>query len=112
MTVRTSQTFYTRSGTLIPLSAYFPPGVDYEKTLEDEVIRLIARMTAAGRGGYFENYPELVRKYFKPENYYLVPGGIAVYFQLYEIAPYAFGIPVFQIPFRAVGAQPPRCKRV
>ena len=33
----------------------------------------------------------------------------AVYYQQYEIAPYASGIPVFEIPYADLGIEKPNC---
>lgn len=46
---------------------------------------------------YFENYCELVLETFRLENYYIIPNGIVIYFQQYDIAPYSSGIPIFYI---------------
>ncbi|MEM5769578.1 MAG: RsiV family protein, partial [Bacillota bacterium] len=35
---------------------------------------------------------------WNPCSFYMVPEGLAVYFQQYDIAPYVMGIPVFVIP--------------
>ena len=45
------------------------------------------------------DWPRLLRRSFDPERFYLTPEGIAVFFPLYAIAPYAEGIPVFLIPY-------------
>jgi len=48
---------------------------------------------------YFENYRELIDKNFHEENFYCEPRGIVIYYQLYDIAPYASGIRTFLIPY-------------
>ena len=40
---------------------------------------------------------------FHPGNFFLVPDGIIIYYQQYDIAPYAAGIPEFLIPFSQHG---------
>jgi len=55
---------------------------------------------------YFDDYEKNVANYFNPKSFYLVPDGIVIYFQQYEIAPYASGIPQFTIPYSAYILKP------
>lgn len=48
---------------------------------------------------YFENFEENIFCNFYNENFYLVPEGLKIYYQQYDIAPYPAGIPEFLIPF-------------
>jgi hypothetical protein len=58
---------------------------------------------------YFENYSQLVNETFKANNYYLTKDGVVIYFQQYDIAPYAAGLPTFLIPYSQAGPVPPKC---
>ena len=58
---------------------------------------------------YFDDYFHLVRENFKPNNFYLVDEGIVIYYDLYDIAPYAAGIRTFLIPFRKGIVLEPSC---
>lgn len=97
-TVRKSDTWSLMSGKVLPLSAFFPKNSDYKAIVLEEILRQ-AKENYARDPIYFENYPELILKTFDPESFYLTEKGIAVYFQQYDIAPYAAGIQVFIIPF-------------
>ena len=58
--------------------------------LQTSVERQIAERLKESPGSYFEDYPYLLRNKFN-----LRPGYIVIYYQQYEIAPYATGIPEF-----------------
>lgn len=93
-TVRSSETWDLTGGNRVPLSTFFPGNPQYLQELKAEIIRQIGADSSA----YFENYPQLVEETFNPKSFYLQPDALAVYFQQYDIAPYATGIPVFLIP--------------
>lgn len=57
---------------------------------------------------YFEDYHDLVKQNYNPKNFYLNDRGVIVYFQLYEIGPYASGIQEFLLPYGLGGAIRPR----
>ena len=48
---------------------------------------------------YFEDYPKLIRETFQKDQFYSTPRGLVLYYQQYDIAPYASGIREFLIPF-------------
>ena len=47
---------------------------------------------------YFDDYAKLIQNTFNPDSFYLFPGGVVIYFQQYDIAPYATGLPEFVLP--------------
>ena len=94
-TIRASNTWNLMSGSNIPLSAFFPEGQEYRTSLIDQ----ITKQAGENPENFFEEYPTLIANAFNEEQYYLTPSGIAIYFQLYDIAPYSTGIPVFTIPY-------------
>lgn len=95
-TVRTSETWDLICGALLPLATFFD-SKDYMNMIINSIVRQISE-NASEQINYFEDYPQKVKESFNPKNYYLSPGFVNIYFQQYEIAPYAVGIPVFQIP--------------
>lgn len=101
-TVRRSDTYDLASGRVLPLSAFFPRGYDYIKTILENILDQ-ARTNMETDPVYFENYEELILKNFDPSSYYLTPYGMAFYFQQYEIAPYSTGIVVFTVPYEVLG---------
>lgn len=102
-TIRASDTFSLQSGRRFTLSHFFSPGVNYRRIIVSEIMRQAERNMQQNPGIYFDDYKHLILKYFHPENYYLVREGVAIYYQQYEIAPYATGIVTFILPYDFLG---------
>ncbi|MDD3833420.1 MAG: DUF3298 and DUF4163 domain-containing protein [Oscillospiraceae bacterium] len=97
-TIRASDTFSLKTGRRLPLSHFFRSGFNYRGFLLGQIIKQADR-NMQSQPIYFENYRELIVQYFNPASYFLSPEGINIYYQQYEIAPYASGIIVFTIPY-------------
>lgn len=98
-TVRMSDTWDLMSGCSIPLSGFFPADQDYRTLLIDQITNQANEKMQQNPGIFFEDYRALIVKYFNEEHYYLTSSGVAIYYQQYEIAPYATGIVIFTIPY-------------
>jgi hypothetical protein len=109
LTVRYSDTWNLQKSKRIELSELFPHKTNYKEYIIDTINQQIKEEIAGGNNPYFENYSELVNENFKVNNFYLTEDGVAIYFQQYDIAPYATGLPTFIIPYTSQGAVPPRC---
>jgi hypothetical protein len=99
-TVRVSDTWNLKEGcrkSLYQLSGD-PEGT--RKIILDRINEQIALQIKAGEGMYFDDYIKLTDENFHPENYYLTPEGLVIYYQQYDIAPYASGIPEFTLPLQ------------
>ena len=108
-TVRTSETWDVNLGAQIPLYTLFPYGDSYRSKINESIIQQIqSQMTS--QQNYFSDYVQRIRKSLYPQNYYLSPGYIMIYFQQYDIAPYSTGIPEFAIPLSDLNIQLPTCK--
>jgi len=94
-TERVSETWITSSGWLVMLCSFFSKNVNYKRLLTRNAIEIAERQIKDGTHQYFDNFPQLIRRYFSSSRYYLVENGIAIYYGQYEIAPYVEGIPVF-----------------
>jgi hypothetical protein len=94
-TVRTSQTWNMQTKKMIELAELFPCSFDYKLY----IYRKIKEQIALDPSIYFEDYEKLVVETFNPENYYATPEGLIIYYQQYDIAPYASGIREFLIPY-------------
>ncbi|MEL7609477.1 MAG: DUF3298 and DUF4163 domain-containing protein [Bacillota bacterium] len=105
-TIRSSDTWNLISGERIPLSDLFPAGQDYRALLIEQITKQADERMQQDPGIFFEDYRALISQYFNEEHYYLTPSGVAVYYQQYEIAPYATGIVVFTIPYAALNWHP------
>lgn len=90
MTYIRSLNFDVTTGTSYPLRAQFKPDSDYVTVLSD-IIRLQIEERDLPLLGEFEG--------IRPDqDYYIVDNVLVIYFQLYEISPYAAGFPYFPIP--------------
>ncbi len=103
MTVRSSSNWDLLTGASIEMEDLFEPQVDYSQLVIDQILKTANQQVSTGNTMYFEDYQELIVKYFNPEHFNLSPTGIIVYYQLYEIGPYASGIIEFDIPYENLG---------
>ena len=95
-TIRSSQTWNLEAAQLLNLSYFYPNNPFFILEILRNINSQIKAQIEQG-GAYFDNYTELLLQNFNPENFYLTPYGIAIYFQQYDIAPYSSGIPVFYV---------------
>src|SRR5690606_5579807 len=91
-------TFDVRTGEMLTLSDIF--GLSDEEALKKVYQLVISQIEEAKdkEGIYFDNYRENVKSYSETD-FLLGPNGIIFYYQLYTIAPYAAGIPTFELPY-------------
>jgi hypothetical protein len=94
-TVRTSQTWNMQTKRVIELEELFPCSFDYRLY----IYRKIKEQITADPSIYFEDYEKLVVQNFNLKNYYATSEGLIIYYQQYDIAPYASGIREFLIPY-------------
>lgn len=109
LTVRSSDTWNLIKSKRSDLSEFFPLGSNYWELIINSIIQQIDNERTQNDFLYFENYAELVHENFKANNFYLSKEGIVIYYQHYDIAPYASGIRTFTIPYGPGGAIEPRC---
>ena len=90
----------------------------YREFLKEEIINIIEESKARDQFIYFEEYEILIKGTFNEDNFYLLSsntengisnGGLVIYFQQYDIAPYVSGIPTFLIPFSNDNIISPSC---
>lgn len=109
-TYRTSDTWDLNCGSRVTLCGLF---ADSEFKMLDFLKKHVAEQIRQNMGkeefSYFDDYRERVAEYFDANNFYLIPEGVVIYFQQYEIAPYAAGIPEFIIPFTTGLIKEPTC---
>lgn len=109
-TIRFSNNWDLQTGALIKLYNLFPIGAPYRQLVVSNIILIADKQMKENPYIYFEDYRELIIKYFNANNFNLTPTGISVYYQQYEIGPYASGIIVFDIPYEQLEISPPCCK--
>ena len=98
---RTSDTWDFSTGRQLHLDDITALTPDTLKGLQTSIKQQIAERLKETPGSYFEDYPYLLRTMFNQNQFFLRPGYIVIYYQQYEIAPYATGIPEFSIPIPA-----------
>lgn len=94
MTVRKTLNINTDSGKILEIKDFFPGNGDYQQIVLEEVRRQIE----SEQDNYYANTLDNLDSLPEDLQFYLEEGKIIVYFGLYEIAPYAAGIPEFPIP--------------
>lgn len=107
ITVRTSDTWDLRIGRRRPLASFFPRGTDVQAMLTAGAVAQIEAQE--DEEAFFDDYQESVQEFFDPANFYVTPDGLVLYYQVYDIAPHAAGIPEFLFPYRRQGPVKPRC---
>ena len=104
-TLRTSDTWDVPACAHIPLSGLCALPAGCRAYVIQQVVHQIEAQITDGEY-YFDDYRKNAALYFNPHSFYLMPEGLTVYYQQYEIAPYSSGIPEFLIPYSAVIRKP------
>ncbi|MDR1617041.1 MAG: DUF3298 domain-containing protein [Syntrophomonadaceae bacterium] len=95
LTERVAYNIDLLTGKQIALSELFVPDFDYKQFIND----IIKAEIQANPDNYFTEESSLFFTEIAPEQqYYISANNLVIYFDLYEIAPYAAGIPEFTIP--------------
>lgn len=89
LTLQKSLTFHTGTGKRYSLAELFKPGSPYVKRLSDLIKAQIKERQIAILGDFESIAPN--------QSYYVADRALVIYFDLYELAPYAFGFPYFPI---------------
>ncbi|NMB43301.1 MAG: DUF3298 and DUF4163 domain-containing protein [Clostridiales bacterium] len=124
-TIRKSDTWNLKEARLCSLSDYILDKDNYKEFVLKEITDTIASSQGTDDFMYFDDYRDLVVSSFQKDSFYLIDseyadeairsksdstdGGIVIYFQQYDIAPYASGLPSFLIPFDNPNVIYPSC---
>lgn len=95
-----------KTGNLIELKDLFKENVDYKKVINSKIKEQINAINEDEKNfllksGQEENFYPLYEEFNgikEDQTYYLTDDKLGIYFGLYEIAPYAAGVPTFEIP--------------
>jgi hypothetical protein len=109
-TYRQADNWNITNGTRFKLSDFFPDAIDYKKYLLNHVLITIKEQMANGEGAFFIGDMESLEKVFDEKYFYVTNEGLIIYFQQYEIGPYALGIPTFLIPYAEGIIELPECQ--
>ncbi len=105
---RCSDTWDVKKGKKIELNELLPARKYFKEYMIQNILQYMDYAAIQEEYPYFNDYYNLVRKYFKKNQFYLTIDGIIQYYQQYEIAPYSFGIPTFLVLFSSEGAVEPK----
>lgn len=89
-----SLTFDLNTGVIYGFSDLFKPDSNYKEVL-NQIIEKQIKEREIPLIGEFEGVKE-------NQEYYLTPDSLVIYYQLYELAPYAYGIVEFPIPYSEI----------
>lgn len=95
-TVRTSQNWNLACNKQLTLNDIFAKNPNYLLSVLKQINQQIQEK---GADLFFDNYCTLVLETFQPNQFYLIPNSVVIYFQQYDIAPYSTGIPTFEISY-------------
>lgn len=102
-TVRTSATWDLAKGTQRTLDSFFKLNADYRNLVLGIILRQAQHNLEQDPDTmYFDDYQDLIKKNFNPQSFYLTPNGLVIYYQQYEVGPYAAGIIEFTIPYEQI----------
>ena len=107
--VRTSDTWNIQDGEMIRLCQLFEHDVEevnlIRKFIENEISKDLIFMDPV----YYESYKNNITENFRLRNFFLLPEGIVIYFQQYDIAPFQSSIAEFLIPYEEGVTTKPEC---
>ncbi len=104
-TVRTSDTWDVAECAHIRLTSLCASPVRCREYIVGQILRQIEAQIGEGEY-YFDDYQRNVAIHFCPQSFYLVPEGVTVYYQQYDLAPYSGGIREFLIPYSSTVRKP------
>ena len=92
ITTRTSQTWNLRCNRELTLNDICKDNPNYILCI---LRNINGQIKNKGEENFFEDYCTLILDTFNPNQFYLTPDYVVIYFQQYDIAPYSTGIPEF-----------------
>lgn len=93
MTTRTSYTIDKSKEVLLSLKDLFVEGYNYKDVINKEIKSEINKNPQ----NYFDS-GNVFKGISENQSFYIEDDNLVIYYQLYDIAPYVFGIPEFKIP--------------
>jgi len=98
-----SDTFDLGEGVRITADDLFTVNEEtYSRRLKDLILQQIDEQSGSDSMFFYEDYDELVEQTFDKENFVLTEEGLCIYFQVYDLAPYAAGTIRFTIPYETI----------
>lgn len=99
MALRRGDTWDLRRELLISLSDCFPPRAPWRQLLVQCAAAQIEAWEAQGIARYHDGWPQLLRRAYRPQDFYLTGEGLCFFYALGAIAPAVEGLPTFCLPY-------------
>lgn len=112
ITYRASDNWNLQTGQYILLKDLFKRSENYRELIIEQIIKMADKEFSKNPGMFFENYKELIVKSFNEESFNLKPHSLSIYYQQYDIGPYASGFITFDLPYKTLGLEPPKCIKI
>lgn len=103
LTTLKGHTIDIKNGLHLTLNDLFVDDYDYSKTILTYIETEAIRRQEEDDIMYFDDLSENIIKYYDEKNFYLTNKGVAIFYPLYTIAPYATGIQIFEVPYELFG---------
>lgn len=95
-------TFDLTDGSRLSLGDLFSvPEEEYMNRLLGEMIALAAEDPDL-KERLYEGFEQSIPEYFNPEHFYLTDTDLVIFYQPYDIAPWAGGVPIFNLPMEGL----------
>lgn len=108
-TDRRSDTWDLNRNMRMELPRLFPYVQNVKEYILQDINSQIEEQMQSHTGMYFDEYRKEAEETFNRNGFYVADDGVVFYFQQYDIAPYASGIPEFLIRYAKGGATEPVC---
>jgi hypothetical protein len=95
---RWGDTWDLTCGVPVPLSDFFPVHSHWKQQLLRRISEEIRSREETGLSQYHIHNWRALRRVWNPQNYYLSPSGLSLFFPMYSIAAASEGIPTFSFP--------------
>lgn len=96
-TVRLGDVWELKRGTPVALPALLGASRRWKNRVLEQVETQAAERVGSGEYLYYEDWPQLCRRWFSPERYYLTAEGPVVFYPMETIAPALEGVPAFPL---------------
>ena len=95
-----SETFDLSEGTRITADTLFTADEkEYTARIKEYILSEMNERAQEEYSPYYDNYADLLEATYNKESFVLTENGLRVYFQVYDLAPYAGGSIQFDIPY-------------
>ena len=103
-TYRKADNWNLSRGSRVELINIFPFIRNIREYITSEITNAVERKIESGIGNFSEEYEEDIETSFDGKSFYLTDKAVVIFYQVYDIAPYAAGIPEFTFAYRRGGA--------